>query len=212
MFYRSLLALACLMTVSFSMVMIFINAQTGNFDYLSDLIPPDDCPAPCWMDVRAGEMPGEAAVALLKNHMWVEDVTFFQPIDDINTRYFGWRWNGRQPAWIDATWRGEMRVYKTTVAGLKVHTHLTLGEIWLSLGGTNRGILIPASDNPDRDVTHIVVFPAQSLLVRATMSRRVSLREYWFSPVEIESAGRLAVEYYQTYDYPHPCSKMACLG
>lgn len=190
--------------------MALISAQAGNDDYLSSLIPADDCPAPCWMSVRAGEMSGEAAVALLKNHAWVKDLTFFQPIDDINTRYFGWRWNGEQPGWIDSDWRGEMRVYRATVAGIKVRTHLTLGEIWLSLGGTSRGILIPSATNPEQVVTYIAVFPAQSLLVRATVARRASLREYWFTPVEIESAGRLAVEYYQTYDYPHPCNRMAC--
>lgn len=117
-----------------------------------------------------------------------------------------WQWSGAQPAGVDERWQGQLRVYKEQVAALNIRATLSMGAVWLLLGGTRNGVIIPATSRPERDVTVIAVFPAASLLARITLPKQASTMAFWTAAVEMEAAAPQTIAYFSQYRLPHWCS------
>ncbi len=167
------------------------------------LLPPDGCAAPCFMDIRAGETDSVSATRIINSHEWAKSPPFFvRPIDDINTRYVYWQWSGQQPSGVDSQRPGKMRVYRDHIVGMTVRTRIPLGAMWLVLGETDQGTLSLPETRSDTEMMLIVVFPAQSLLVRVVVPKHVSQAVLWSSIAEIESANPEAMAYFGGYRLP----------
>ena len=199
---------AVIFTILFTVALTVLHARfVDDTDLRRLLLAPTACSAPCLMDVRAGETSGDDAMKLVEQHDWtVGEPIFIQPINDINTHYVQWRWSGTQPAGVDERWQGQMRVSREQVAAMSIRTSLPLGAVWLLLGGTHKGTIIPAASRPERDVTVIAVFPVPSLLVRVTLSKQASTATFWSSPVEIELTSPQAIAYFSQYRLTRWCS------
>jgi hypothetical protein len=90
-------------------------------------------PNPCLMGIQAG-MPVTEAVALLRQHPWVEYVSVPSIGDPSYFDYEGrvhWRWNGQQPAIVNANRPGYLLMDASTdrVYQIEVETHLRFGAI-----------------------------------------------------------------------------------
>lgn len=107
---------------------------------------------------------------------------------------------------MDERWQGQLRVYKEQVAALNIRATLSMGAVWLLLGGTRNGVIIPATSRPERDVTVIAVFPAASLLARITLPKQASTMAFWTAAVEMEAAAPQTIAYFSQYRLPHWCS------
>ncbi len=69
---RSLCRAALLLSVVFLLPVLLIRAQPyDDSDLRAFLTPPEDCPAPCFMDIRPGMTTAEEAVSILDAHPWV---------------------------------------------------------------------------------------------------------------------------------------------
>ena len=167
------------------------------------LLPPTDCPAPCFMNVQAGTTDRQEAAKLIDIHSWVKPPLFFaRSIDDINTRYVFWQWSGEQPVGVDARRQGQLRFYKDHAVGLVVHTTIPLGAVWLALGGTDKGTLSLSEVQSNISMLLVLVYPEQGLLVRAIVPKRLSQAALWTSVTEIESSNPQAIAYFGAYRLP----------
>src|SRR4051812_46169039 len=104
------------------------------------LIPSEGCAAPCFMNVRAGITDGDEAARLIAAHQWAQSSLFYMKSwNDMYARYVLWQWSGEQPAGIDVQRQGQIRIYNDQAVGVIVDTTLSLGEVWLALGSTDKG-------------------------------------------------------------------------
>lgn len=196
------------LTLCFTIGLLALRVQTvDDADLRALLLPPAGCPAPCFMNVRPGETDGNTALDSITRHQWVVNKpVYIQPINDINTHYIMWEWSSAQPARVDTVWQGLMLVHKKQVTAMTVRTTLSMGEVWLFLGGTEKGFIVPATSRPERDLTVIMVFPAESLLARITLPKQASMMAFWTAAVELESASPQSIDYFSQYVLPHWCS------
>jgi len=167
------------------------------------LLPPNGCPAPCFMNIRAGVTNMVEASAIVKTHTWSKSLPFLlKPINDMSTRFILWQWSGQQPALVDTHRQGQIRFNGNQAVGVIVQTTIPLGEVWLALGATDKGRLALSELRPNSDVTLTAVYPAESLLVRVTVPAHSPQTALWSSRVEIESSNSQAVSSLVAYPLP----------
>lgn len=167
------------------------------------LLPPEDCSAPCFMNIRAGVTNMVEASAIIKSNAWTKSLPFLlKPINDMSTRFILWEWSGQQPPLVDAHRQGQIRFNGDQAVGVVVQTTLPFGAVWLVLGATDKGTLALSELRPLSDVTLTAVYPNESLLVRVTLPAHASLADLWLRPVEIESSNPQAIAYLGGYHLP----------
>ena len=167
------------------------------------LRPPDGCPAPCFMNVRAGITGSTQAAQLINDHVWVKLPLFSaRSMSDMYTRYVWWQWSGQQPAGIDVHRQGQLRIYKDRASAMVIPTTLSLGAVWLVLGKTDQGTLSMSEIRSSTDILVVIVYPAQGLIVRVVVPKHASQALLWTSVTEIESGNADAIAYFGSYRLP----------
>jgi hypothetical protein len=161
-----------------------IRAGANDSHALEALIAPStDCPPksqPCFMGLRPGATSVAEAFRILETHPWVDEVLPGTGSDSIGIY---WTWSGQQPNYIDATRPGLLlRRNLTYVTTVKIHTHLTYADIWLTLGQPYRGYIFPQRSG----MVHGVYYPDYSLHVIAFAACPSVLDTFWRIPVMIQ--------------------------
>lgn len=110
-------------------------AETNVLD--SILTPPPGCHAPCWEGIRPGVTSADEAFAILARHPWVDGVA----ANDKDKLYgiITWRWNGRQPVYINTHAPSVVYIVEGVVDRVQIQTTLEFGDVWLRLGQPERG-------------------------------------------------------------------------
>jgi hypothetical protein len=164
------------------------------------------CAAPCYWGLQMGESSGADALVRLRGHPWVgPNLLYIRPLADLSTSYWVWDWSGQQPNQIDDGKRGQLLLYRSHAASVRLQTRLALGDLWLMLGQARAGIRVPSVSDPGGSLTTVLVYPDSYLILRVTLPRGASLRAYWHAPVEVEFAGPNTVEAYLSFTPPRPC-------
>ncbi len=186
-----------------------IRMQPANDAATRELLGWPGCDAPCYWGVQMGESTGAEAQALLRGHPWVgRNLLFIRPLADLSTSYWVWDWSGQQPQQIDEGKRGQLLLYRSHAASVRVQTRVALGDLRLLLGEPAAGIRVPSISDPGGSVTTILVYPDSYLILRVTLPRGASLRSYWDGLVEVEFASPNTVEAYLTFAPPRPCGTL----
>jgi len=140
---------------------------------------------------------------MITKHVWAQPLLFYmRSLNDMYERDVLWRWSGQQPAAINSQRQGKMRIYNNQAIGMVVDTTLPLGAVWLVLGATDKGTLSLAESRLDTEMMLIIVYPAQGLLVRVIVPKRLSQDVLWRSLVEIESSNADTIAYFGKYQLP----------
>jgi hypothetical protein len=135
--FVALLTALCLVPV------VIIRAQPyENHDLRAFLLPPEDCPAPCFMGIRPGVTTAREALAILEAHEWVEMVwKDHEAITGISSdssvapqAEISWTWQHTAPRWINKNIRGWIGLRRGYVNVMAVDTRLRFGETLLVLG------------------------------------------------------------------------------
>jgi hypothetical protein len=104
------------------------------------LLPPEDCPAPCFIGIQPGVTPMIEAVTILEALPWVEQLQVgYNPGGQPNTLH--WQWSAASPLRPDPRYanfilsvdRLDKRV--PVVISITLHTGNAFGEMVLALGG-----------------------------------------------------------------------------
>ena len=167
------------------------------------VLPPDGCPAPCFMNIRSGVTDSIVAARLITKHEWAKSPPFFlRSGDDMYTRYVLWQWSGQQPSGIDVRRQGRMRIYRNQAVSMVIDTTLPLGAVWLVLGATDKGTVSLSQSQSESQMMLVMAYPAQGLLVRVVVPKHVSQAVLWRSVAEIESSNAQTVAYFGGYHLP----------
>ncbi len=110
---RLLLRPLCAALLLSVLPMVVIRAQTHDDSSLrAFLTPPEGCLAPCFMGIRPGVTSTQEAIALLREHAWVERIEANEnQVDTRGRLLYGtltWTWSDAAPAEIDRTEQGRI--------------------------------------------------------------------------------------------------------
>jgi len=167
------------------------------------LLPPDGCPAPCFMNVRAGITDSTEAAQLITKHIWAQSPPFYiGSYNDMYARYILWQWSGQQPSGVDTRRQGQMRIYKDQTLSMVVDTTLPLGAVWLVLGATDKGTVSLSQSQVESKMMLVMAYPEQGLLVRVVVPKHASQAVLWTSVAEIESSNAHTISYFGGYRLP----------
>lgn len=126
---RALLKIALPILLVFVAVISLMRARPYDGAALhAALAPSENCAAPCFMAITAGETAADKAITLLHAHPWVKAVDTSQP------SFINWTWSGEQPAYINETQPGRLIISEGHVARIVVATAFAFGDFWLAWG------------------------------------------------------------------------------
>ncbi|MAS36694.1 MAG: hypothetical protein CL610_22005 [Anaerolineaceae bacterium] len=149
---RILLRLVACLTALWTLPILLIRGHPYHDDNVrAFLTVPDNCAVPCFMGIRPGITTVDEAIAILDEHAWVANVTV-----DLyaNARYLPpnlegvvtWDWSGLQPPEIDTLHPVRLRIVGSKVAYVFVPSHLTFGQLLLTLGPPDAGGIFGIDD------------------------------------------------------------------
>jgi hypothetical protein len=145
------------------------------------LVPPQGCPAPCFLGIRPGVTSGGEAHALLEAHPWVDEVNLY-----IDLGALAWTWSGAQPDWIDATRDGMMSLNSAGIQYIRISTHIPFGDVRLVLGEPEHNLVLPMPMTNRPLVRHEVAYFGDTLrAVREPLRCPLLPPVYWQSPVDL---------------------------
>lgn len=110
------------------------------------LTPPEGCESPCFMGIRPGVTTIDEAVAILRDHAWVDSVLVFQLPSTRQIRAARWTWSGQQPSLINASDAsapsfGSLESSRGVVTQIRVPTVLSAGDVMLLWGRADNHII-----------------------------------------------------------------------
>lgn len=189
--------------IRLSLVLTFISAGSMLFMLLR---PYDDsalraffaeserCPMPCWQGIRPGVTTVDEALDILLYHPWVENVVVSQSYATSGRGFISWAWTGRQPSFVNSVYHGEMLIRDHLIWGIRIHTDVTFGDLWLLLDRPRRGdvVLAGLTISPVRRYTyraaHRAIYPYPNGAVYALSTLTCPLRQepFWRASVDLQ--------------------------
>jgi hypothetical protein len=167
MMKRLLLTVPVCLLLTFSSAILLIRAQPYQDGGLSAfLLPPDDCPAPCWSGIRPGETTVTGSSALLHNNLQIKTVDAISPAT-------AWL---RLSASIPVIERARVNLWEENrgVVGRieLLDTGLSMSDLQLLMGAPTRVLLADSRQDNTSQLT--ALYPSYDLYVTVTIIRRAS--------------------------------------
>lgn len=140
-------------------------------------VPPVDCAAPCWLGVRPGITPVTEAIRLLEAHEWIDRV-------ERSSAFYDLIWSGRQPDWIDSSFRSHFRAAGDTVENIRIRTTLSVGRVFILLGRPQTGVLNAPLNQAG--LRHTAIYNQNGAEINSLTLCPITRRSLWHTPVEIQ--------------------------
>lgn len=166
------MAILCLVLI-FASVMLLIRTQPYQDGGLSAfLLPPDDCPAPCWSGIRPGETTLTDSSALLQNNLQIKSVEAISPAT-------AWL---RLSANIPLVERARVNLWeenRDVVGRIELlDTGLSMSDLQLILGAPTRVFLADSRQDKTSELT--ALYTQYYLYVTVTITRCASSpAQFW---------------------------------
>jgi hypothetical protein len=147
---RPLFRVSFLSTLLFAAAACFIRGQPYDDSQLRRFLTSvNNCAKPCFISIRTGsENPTQTtdALKILKTHPWVGQIENQVRLsqNDPHPTFNGdivWEWNGSQPDIVSADQKGIIKVVRDEAELIYIPTSITMGDLWLSFGLPDRGVL-----------------------------------------------------------------------
>jgi hypothetical protein len=180
-----LLKLSLPFMIVFTLILLLVHAQpSDDADLHAFLMPPEGCPAPCFMGIRPGFTSAEEAVRLLKMHTWVSQVR--QPYASILT----WTWSGAQPALVDASRPGRLMLTPDfqKVSQILITTSVDFGRFWLDGGAPPDYWVSPMSSDGGYTVGtwYNIGYQDRGLVLRSRILCGMPIPHLWESGTDVQ--------------------------
>ena len=120
----------CLVIVPFLIftAALLIRAQPYDDHELRQLLLPEGCPAPCFMDIRPGVTTVKEAILILEASGWVKDIHLTKATSVTDGETFisvRWIWNEKQSRLIDSTFPGYLISYEQDIRSAVDEVHIS---------------------------------------------------------------------------------------
>jgi hypothetical protein len=124
----------------------------------------------CWQEICVDVTTRAEALRTLNTSDWVGEI--FQ-----TDLHISWRWSGAQPALIDASQDGLLRVQGGVVRQVRVRTHIPFGDVWMSLRQPDDALLVrPVSRF---SAYQIALYEEEGVQTISTIRCPTSPYEFW---------------------------------
>ncbi|MFN8452562.1 MAG: hypothetical protein U0521_29140 [Anaerolineae bacterium] len=188
---RLIALLAVGLALAFAAVLAAAQAQPLDDDLRAFLLPPENCPAPCWEGVRPGVTTLDEAVALLEANPWVGRVVVRQ---NATFTFLYVEWSDQAPAFVenaDSQLPTYLWVRNDIIQLILIPTRIPFGEIWLRLGAPSRGSFavsgyrhsLTLGNRPN--TRHVALYYDGQVTVDTRVYCPVSLALFWSAPATI---------------------------
>ncbi len=143
------------LTMVWLLPILLIRAQPYDDNKLrAFLIPPEGCPAPCFMGIRPGVTTEHEAIALLEDHQWVSATSLSE---FTNERHL--LWDDPTHPIIDAQQSGSLRLRNQVVQNITLSTNLKLSDVLTVYGPPASGHATPVYGSSRRlGVTYQIAY------------------------------------------------------
>lgn len=190
--FKIAFVMAFVVGLLFAASMSIIHAQPYDDQAIrAFLMPPEDCPAPCWQGIQPGAMTASDASSLLETQPWVDNVNVY-----VDLNVMAWVWTGEQPTWISSLESGVVSFNLRGVQTIRLRTTLRFGDVWLALGQPDRNVVRLTGSTRIAGVEHNASYFDGSLhAIRPRLDCDFSIRDYWNRRVD------LYFDYGQTSDF-----------
>lgn len=182
---RLLLTASICLLLMFSSAILLIRAQPYQDGGLSAfLLPPDDCPTPCWSGIRPGETTVTGGSTLLNNNLHIKTIDAISPAT-------AWL---RFSASIPVIQRARVNLWEENrgiVGRIELlDTGLSMSDLQLLLGAPTRVFLADSRQDNTSQLT--VLYPNYDLYVTVTITRCASSpAHFWLQANDVTiSLGR----------------------
>lgn len=176
---------ALVLTALFTACMAAVRAQPYDDGALRSFFQSmDGCDQPCFLGIQAGVTPGIEAIAILRQHEWINPKSIVESEDEIyQFMWVSWQWSGRQPDFLNGqAYLTFSNLADGRVTTLRLHTGFSLGDLWLSLG--------PPEVGGVDHFQHIGYFVEERLLI----TNRMVCHGYWEEPTTVFLVAEPSVE------------------
>lgn len=180
------LLLAALLTLP----ILLIRAQPYDSAPLRAFLFDADCSAPCFMGIRPGTSSADDVYRILREHAWVDSVLdYTQTADEVGrpgiSGEITWRWSGAQPAWIDDSVQGRLRLQRDVVSWMNIRTRIALGDVRLLLAQPDwEQFVIERRTENDQTISYRGAYQRDGLLFQ-TASTRCPARGIWWQALTL---------------------------
>ena len=156
------LKFASVLAIAFALCITGIRQNYDDSDLRAFLIPGENCPSPCFMNISIGTTERDRAIALLEEDEWVGEV--YPHADGV---YTNWTWSGRQPRFVN-TWVTGFLVAETSFDEayyeMTINSTIRLGELYLALGNPDVSYFARPQPWRSRALFHSVYYTRLGLL------------------------------------------------
>ncbi len=175
---RHFLFTVLILSAGFALVIMAIYHQPQqDAELRAFFIPPADCAAPCWLGVRPGSTSVTEAVRLLEAHDWIDRV-------EGSSAFYDFVWSGRQPDWIDSSFRSHFRAAGDTVENIRIRTNLSVGRVFIVLGPPQTGVLNTPLNQAG--MRHTALYNQNGAEINSLTLCPITRYGLWDTPVEIQ--------------------------
>jgi hypothetical protein len=178
------------LTACFMLLILLIHARPyDDTEVRAFLLPPEGCPAPCFMEIRPGVTTVGAAMAALENSAWVEEV-FITAYGQMDPARVEWKWSDAAPLLLERDQiprsSGRLIARDGIVQYLEILTRVQAWEAWLILGQAEQYTYPRQTGGPiggPRPPKPIA--SVYSTLITVALTDCPYTRNFWNAPVEL---------------------------
>jgi hypothetical protein len=148
------------------------------------LLPPNDCPAPCWHGIRPGETSSGDGIERLGSLSWVTQISVIQGIVSYDS-IVRWDWTAASPSLIDRERDGRMWTHNGSVYLIELPVNISLAVALGALGPPDEVEALRAPQSPPAVFLH-VYYQSGRLALQATVPCPATFWQVLAARVNIE--------------------------
>ncbi len=140
---------------------------------------------PCWQGIRPGETTTHQALAILRGHRWVTDIS---EVDEPRTVLIYWSWSRDYPFADTLTQQQSIVIaYDGIVQQIYLSTGLPLGDLWLTFGEPDYGSLSYVYEIRRVRMDNTTMFDRVGIAATASVYTDcvVDYPNFWRAPVDL---------------------------
>jgi hypothetical protein len=188
---RMLVRLALALVVIMAALLLLISARDYDSSRVTRFFAASCRSMPCWQGIHPGTTTTSEAVAVLRALPWVEEISpvYASPNANRNgTVLIYWNWSRSYPYANprNSDQQGIIVTEQGIVRQIYLTTGIALGDLWLTLGSAEGGVINPLDDQQENlRVEETWFFVRDGLAATASRFADCStmLANYWHTPV-----------------------------
>jgi len=186
---KALLAATLALLTLFALLVGLIRAQPQDTTaWRTFLLPPEDCPMPCWQGIRPSMTTVEETITVLQAHPWTRQIITSYYNAATRQGSLVWAFNAPHPDGQIAPYQAEFRVIHDVVSNITVTTDIPASAIWFLFGvpSMERWAILSQRALNSRRIDHFAHYINLGFSIYVPMTCPVRLANAWMGQTVIQ--------------------------